>query len=42
MSDEFNKLFLFSVADCCLLTTVVPAWDSDLFGWSRLLLGGLT
>lgn len=39
---SFNKLFLFGVADCCLLTTVVPAWDSDLFGWSGLLLGGLT
>lgn len=32
---SFNKLFLFSVVDCC-------SWDSDLFGWSGLLLGGLT
>lgn len=39
---SFNKLVLFSVGDCCLLTTVVPVWDSDLFGWSGLLLGGLT
>ena len=38
---SFNKLLLFSV-DCCLLTTVVPVRASDLFGWSWLLLGGLT
>lgn len=39
---SFNMLFLFSVVDCCLLTAVVPVWDSDLFGWSGLLLGGPT
>lgn len=39
---SFNNLFLFSVVDCYLLATAVPVWDSNLFGWSRLLLGGLT
>lgn len=41
-SESYDTLVLFSVVDCCLLTTVVPVWDSDLFGWSGLLLGGLT